>query len=40
MEIATDIPQWLTWMAACGVGLVALAVLARGLDAVFDLDVG
>lgn len=40
MELATDIPHWLTWVAASGVGLVALAVLARGLEAVLDLDLG
>ena len=40
MEIAHDVPNWLTWIAASGVGLVALAVLARGLEAVLDLDLG
>ncbi|WP_256373063.1 hypothetical protein [Ramlibacter montanisoli] len=38
MEIAPVIPDWLTLIAAGVVGLVALGALARGLEAVFDLD--
>lgn len=38
MEIASDIPVWLTWIAAGGVGVLAIAALARMLEAVFDLD--
>jgi hypothetical protein len=37
MEIAADIPVWLTWIAASGVGVLAIAALARTLEAVFDL---
>ncbi|MGV3571204.1 MAG: hypothetical protein ACO1PB_11450 [Ramlibacter sp.] len=40
MEIAPVVPMWLTWMAAGAVGVLALAVLARGLEAVLDLDHG
>ena len=38
MEIAQDVPAWLTWLAAGGVGMVLIAALARTLEAVFDLD--
>ena len=38
MEIAPL--EWLTWLAAGGAGLLALAVLARGLDAMLDLERG
>ncbi len=38
MEIAPVVPDWLTWIAAGGVGALALAALARGLEAVLDLD--
>lgn len=38
MEIAPMIPEWLTWLAAGCAGCMALAALARGLDAVLDLD--
>jgi len=37
MELAPVIPDWLTWLAAGGAGVLALAALARGLDAVLDL---
>ncbi|HEY8359757.1 MAG TPA: hypothetical protein VIL30_20070 [Ramlibacter sp.] len=40
MEIATVGTNWLTWMATGAVGMLALAVLARGLEAVIDLDRG
>lgn len=38
MEIAPEIPAWLTWIAAGAVGVLAVAALARTLEAVFDLD--
>ena len=38
MEIAPAIPGWLTWIAAGAMGVVAVAALARTLEAVFDLD--
>lgn len=40
MEITPMLPDWLTWAAACGAGLIALGLLARGLEAVLDLDIG
>ena len=40
MEIATDIPAWLTWIAAGGMGVLAIAALTRTLEVVFDLDRG
>ena len=38
MEIAPEVPAWLTWIAAGGVGAILIAALARTLEAVFDLD--
>jgi len=38
MDITQLIPEWLTWLAAGGVGVLAVAALARTLEAVFDLD--
>jgi hypothetical protein len=38
MEIAPVVPDWLIWFAAGGAGWLALTALARGLDAVLDLD--
>ena len=38
MGIEPVVPAWLTWMAAGGVGVGAVAALARMLEAVFDLD--
>jgi hypothetical protein len=40
MEIAPVVPEWLTWLAATGVGALALSALVRGLEAVLDLDIG
>ncbi len=40
MEIAPVVPEWLTWVAACGAGALAIAALARGFEALLDLDVG
>lgn len=40
MDIVPVVPDWLTWIAAGGVGVLALAVLARGLEAMLDLDHG
>jgi hypothetical protein len=38
MEIAPDIPAWVTWLAAGAVGVLAVAALVRVLEAVLDLD--
>ena len=38
MEIAQEVPAWLTWLAAGAVGMFLIAALARTLEAVFDLD--
>jgi hypothetical protein len=38
MELAPDVPMWLTWVAAGGVGVLAIAALVRVFEAVFDLD--
>ena len=38
MELGPDVPMWLTWAAAGGVGVLAIAALARVFEAVFDLD--
>jgi hypothetical protein len=38
MEIAPDVPAWLTWLTAGGIGVFIIAALARTLEAVFDLD--
>jgi hypothetical protein len=38
MEMAPEIPAWLVWVAAGAVGVLAVAALARVLEAVFDLD--
>jgi hypothetical protein len=38
MEIALDVPAWLTWLAAGGIGMFIIAALARTFEAVFDLD--
>jgi hypothetical protein len=38
MEIAPELPAWLTWITAGGVGALTVAALARTLEAVFDLD--
>ena len=40
MEFAPVIPDWWTWIAAGVAGLLALATLARGLEALLDLDAG
>ena len=40
MEIATVIPDWLIWLAAAGIGVLAVAALTRTFEAVFDLDHG
>ena len=34
------ISDWWTWIAAGAAGLLALTILARGLDALLDLDAG
>lgn len=38
MEITPLIPEGLIWLAAGGVGVLAIAALARTLETVFDLD--
>ena len=38
MEIAPDAMVWLTFAAAGGMGVLAIAALAHILDAVFELD--
>ena len=38
MEIEPVVPAWLTWIAAGGIAVVAIAAVARMLEAVFDLD--
>lgn len=38
METGPVLPLWLTWAAAGGVGVLAVAALARMLEAVFDLE--
>jgi hypothetical protein len=40
MELALVVPDWWTWIAAGAAGVLALAALARGLDALFELDAG
>ena len=40
MEIAPVVPAWLIWLVATGVGVLAVAVLTRSLEAVLDLDRG
>lgn len=40
MEIAPVVPEWLTWLVATGVGVLAVALLTRSLEAVLDLDRG
>jgi hypothetical protein len=37
MEIAPVVPEWLTWLAAAGVAMLAMAALARGFEAMLDL---
>jgi hypothetical protein len=38
MEIEPVVPAWLTWIAAGVIGALAIAALARMLEAVLDLD--
>jgi hypothetical protein len=38
MEIGLLGPVWLTWMAAGASGVLAIAALARMLEAAFDLE--
>jgi hypothetical protein len=40
MEMAPDLSAWLTWIAAAGIGVLAIAALIRTLEALFDLDHG
>lgn len=40
MEIEPFVPAWLTWLAAAGMGVIAIAALVRMLEAVIDLDLG
>jgi hypothetical protein len=38
MEFAPAVPLWLTWLATGIAGALALAALARMLEAVLDLE--
>ena len=38
MDFAPVVPEWLTWVAASAVGILAVAFLIRTFEAVFDLD--
>ena len=38
MEIEPLVPAWLTLVGASAIGVLAIAALARMLEAVFDLD--
>jgi hypothetical protein len=38
MEIGPVVPLGLTWIAAGGIGVLAVAAVARMFEAVFDLD--
>ena len=38
MEIEPVVPLWLTWVAAGGSGVLAIATVVRMFEAVFDLD--
>jgi hypothetical protein len=38
MEITPQVPTWLTLIAIAGIGVFAVAVLTRMLEAVIDLD--
>ena len=40
MEIAPLVPAWLTWMVAGAVGVLALLVFVRGIEAMLELDLG
>lgn len=40
MEIAEVLPMGLIWLAAGGIGVLAVAALIRTFEAVFDLDHG
>ena len=40
MELAPVVPAWLTWLVASGAGVLAVGVVIRMLEAVFDLDIG
>ena len=39
MEIVPAVPEWTTWIAAGAIGALALAALARMLEAALDLEV-
>jgi hypothetical protein len=38
MELAPVVPAWLTWIVAGGVGVLAVAIVIRMLEAAIDLD--
>ena len=38
MDLFAAMPEWLVWSAAGFAGAIALAALARMLDAALDLD--
>jgi len=40
MDLLAGLPEWLVWCAAGGAGALAMATVARILQAAFDLDAG
>jgi len=40
MEIAPVVPEWLIWIVAAGLAVLAVAVLVHTFEALFDLDHG
>lgn len=38
MDVLAAVPEWLVWCAAGSAGAVALAALARMLEAALDFD--
>jgi len=40
MEITTEVTAWLTWIAAGGMGVLAIAAMTRTFEVIFDLDRG
>lgn len=39
MDLLAALPDWLVWCAAGGAGVLALATVARIIQAALDLDV-
>ena len=40
MELTAVVPDWMTWIVAGGMGVLAIAALTRTFEVVFDLDRG